>query len=190
VTSLRESCDNGNDWCQAVLPESQGDVTGFFWTCALARIRRNHIARLRSFLNKHWHPISTLTRRSLRTAFYLMGALVGILSLAPAATLPPTSIGDKAEHVLAYALLGFLGGVSSERGVLRTFLGLSAFGIAIEMLQTFSPGRSPDALDLLADIVGAALGCGAALALRPMILRERIAGQPIDSAGRSRGGKE
>jgi VanZ family protein len=58
------------------------------------------------------------------------------------------------------------------------------------MLQTFSPGRSPDALDLVADIVGAALGCGAALALRPMILRERIAGQPIDSAGRSRGGKE
>jgi VanZ family protein len=134
--------------------------------------------------------MSTLIRRLLRTAFYLAGALVVILSLAPAATLPPTSIGDKAEHVLAYALLGLLGSLSSERGVLRTILGVSAFGIAIEMLQTFSPGRSPDALDVLADVVGATLGGGAAVALRPMILRERIAGHPVDSGGRSQGGKE
>lgn len=135
----------------------------------------------------------TLIRRLLRIAFYLAGALVGILSLAPAATLPPSSIGDKAEHALAYALLGLLGAATSERGVLRMILGLVASGIAIEGLQAFSPGRSPDALDVLADIVGAALGCGAAVALRLMILRDRIADRAIEAAGKpgqSRDGKE
>ena len=138
--------------------------------------------------------MSPLIRRLLRSAFYLASALVGVLSLAPAATLPATSIGDKVEHVLVYALLGFLGGTSSRRRVLRTILGLSAFGIAIEMLQTFSPGRSPDAFDVLADLAGAALGCGAAVALRPMasMVRERIAGAAAAAsgkAGRSRGGE-
>lgn len=120
-----------------------------------------------------------LIRRLLRAAFYLASALIFALSLMPAAALPPATIGDKAEHLIAYALLGLLGGVSSERGVLRTILALAAFGIAIELLQTFSPGRSPDVLDALADIVGACLGCGAAAALRPMtsMFGDRFAGR-------------
>jgi len=104
----------------------------------------------------------------LRIAFYGTGALVAALSLAPSATLPPMSIGDKMEHVTAYAVLGLLGAASSVRGVARVILGLAAFGIAIEMLQSFSPGRSPDPLDAMADIVGASLGCGAAIMLRRM----------------------
>lgn len=131
--------------------------------------------------------MSSLIRRLLRSAFYLASALVGVLSLAPAATLPTTSIGDKAEHVLAYALLGFLGGASSRRRVLRTILGLSAFGIAIEMLQAFSPGRSPDAFDVLADLAGVALGCGAAIALRSMasMARGRMDGAAAAASGKA-----
>jgi VanZ family protein len=104
----------------------------------------------------------------LRIAFYATATLVAALSLAPAATLPSTSIGDKMEHVIAYAVLGLLGAASSARGATRVILGLSAFGIAIELLQMLSPGRSPDLLDVLADIAGAGLGCGAAIALRRM----------------------
>ena len=83
----------------------------------------------------------------LRIAFYAAGALVAALSLVPSTTLPPTSIGDKVEHVIAYAVLGLLGAASSERGVLRVILGLAVFGLAIELLQAFSPGRAPDPLD-------------------------------------------
>jgi VanZ family protein len=110
--------------------------------------------------------MTPLIRRLGRVAFYLACALVGALSLAPSAALPPVSIGDKVEHVIAYAALALIGGVTSERGILRTILGLAAFGLLLELLQAFSPGRSPDAVDVAADIIGACLGGGAALALR------------------------
>ena len=107
-------------------------------------------------------------RRLLRIAFYAAAALVAALSLAPAATLPATSIGDKMEHAIAYAVLGLLGAASSVRDAMRTILGLAAFGLIIEGLQTFSPGRSPDLLDAVADAIGAGLGCAAAIVLRRM----------------------
>ncbi|HJR22515.1 MAG TPA: VanZ family protein [Dongiaceae bacterium] len=115
-----------------------------------------------------WPSLHARFRRTLRLAFYGANALVAALSLAPSAALPPTSIGDKAEHVIAFAILGMLGAASSERSVARTILGLAAFGIAIEMLQAFSPGRSPDPLDVVADVVGVGLGCGAVILLRRM----------------------
>lgn len=108
-------------------------------------------------------------RRLLRAAFYLAGVLVGALSLAPSAALPPVSVGDKAEHIIAYAVLGLLGGASAEHGIARTVLGLSAFGIVIELLQAFSPGRSPDVIDALADIIGGCIGCGLALVLPRLV---------------------
>jgi VanZ family protein len=122
--------------------------------------------------------VAPLIRRLLRAAFYLASGLVAALSLAPSAALPPVSIGDKAEHLIAYAALGMLGTASAGRGVLRTILGLAFFGIAIELLQGFSPGRSPDVLDAVADVVGACLGCGAAVALRYMTwkLIDKLAG--------------
>lgn len=117
-------------------------------------------------------------RRLLRIAFYLAGALVGALSLAPSAALPPVSIDDKVEHAIAYAALGLLGAASSERGVVRTILGLAAFGLLLECLQAFSPGRSPDAVDALADIIGTCVGAGVAIALRYVtpIAIDKIAG--------------
>ena len=105
-------------------------------------------------------------RRLFRLAFYASSALVGVLSLAPSTTLPPVSINDKIEHVVAYALLGILGAVSFECGALRTILGLAAYGLLLELLQAFSPGRSPELADALADIVGACVGYGTLITLR------------------------
>jgi VanZ family protein len=113
-----------------------------------------------------WYFARQAVRRLLRIAFYAAGALVAAVSLVPSTTLPPTSIGDKVEHVIAYAVLGLLGAASSERGIMRLILGLAAFGLAIELLQTFSPGRSPDLFDLAADIAGAGVGCCLAILLR------------------------
>ena len=109
-----------------------------------------------------------MVRRLVRIAFYAAAALVAAVCLVPSTTLPPTSIGDKLEHVIAYAVLGLLGAASSRRSALRVILGLAAFGLAIELLQTFSPGRSPELLDLVADIAGAGFGCGLAVLLRRM----------------------
>jgi hypothetical protein len=92
------------------------------------------------FQKASWQAGAARVRRLLRIAFYGAGALVATLSLAPGATLPATSIGDKMEHAIAYAVLGLLGATSSGRGTMRTILGLAAFGLIIEGLQTFSPG--------------------------------------------------
>jgi len=115
-----------------------------------------------------WHTHRPRVLRALRLAFCAASAGVAALSLAPAAALPPTSIGDKMEHVIAYAVLGLLGTASFAGGAARVILGLAAFGGAIELLQAFSPGRAPDVLDVVADIAGAGLGCGAAIMLRRM----------------------
>jgi VanZ family protein len=120
------------------------------------------------FRKASWHFSRQAVRRLLRVAFYAAGALVAAVSLVPSTTVPPTSIGDKVEHVIAYAVLGLLGAASSERGIKRVILGLAVFGLAIELLQTFSPGRSPDLLDVAADIAGAGVGCGLAILLRRM----------------------
>lgn len=120
------------------------------------------------FSKASWHPSRRPVGRLLRIAFFAAAALVAALSLVPSETLPPTSIGDKVEHVIAYAVLGLLGAASSQRGVTRVILGLALFGAAIELLQAFSPGRSPDPLDVAADIAGAGLGIGLAILLRQM----------------------
>ena len=115
---------------------------------------------------------------------------VAVLSLLPSSVLPPTSIGDKVEHVIAYAVLGLLGAASSDRSVMHVILGLSIFGSAIEMLQTFPPGRSPDPLDVVADAAGAAVGCGLAILLRHMtsLLIDKRAGGETPCRARVAGG--
>jgi VanZ family protein len=144
-----------------------------------------------SFFSKaSWRSSRWTVRRLLRIAFYATAALVAVLSLVPSGALPPTSIGDKVEHVIAYAVLGLLGAASSERGVMRVILGLAVFGVAIEMLQTFSPGRAPDPLDVVADIAGAGLGCGLAILLRRMtsLLIDKSAGGATPCHARVAGG--
>lgn len=129
-------------------------------------------------------------RQLWRGGFYAASTLVAVLSLVPSAALPPTSISDKVEHVIAYAVLGLLGAASSERSVIRVILGLAVFGIAIELLQTFSPGRSPDLLDVLADIAGATLGSGLVIPLRYMtsLLIDKSAGSATPCRARAAGG--
>jgi VanZ family protein len=148
------------------------------------------------FSKASWRSSRRFVRCLLRAGFYAASTLVAIFSLVPSGALPPTSIGDKVEHVIAYAVLGLLGAASSERGVMRVILGLAVFGVAIEMLQAFSPGRAPDPLDVVADIIGSGLGCSLALLLRHMTsllidksgggatpCRARVAGDVLPTSG-------
>lgn len=114
--------------------------------------------------------MTPLIRRVLLGSFYLASVLVGLLSLAPSATVPEIPVDDKTEHVLAYAALGLLGGVVSRWRTLRLVLALGAYGAVLEMLQAFSPGRSPEVADAVADIIGVCLGAGMAVVLRRVAL--------------------
>jgi VanZ family protein len=83
----------------------------------------------------------------------------------PAALRP--MYGDKAIHALEYAILGYLCAQAAlrtwpDRAPLRAalvgVLVALGFGLSDELHQAFVPGRSADALDLLADGAGATLG--------------------------------
>lgn len=76
------------------------------------------------------------------------------------------SAQDKVVHLVGYGLLGalLLGAMPwRERGYSLRQVGLaillaSLYGLLDEWHQSFVPGRHSDALDLVADFVGAALG--------------------------------
>jgi hypothetical protein len=64
---------------------------------------------------------------------------------------------DKVAHAGLYAVLGGLLRLASGRtGLAVAWAG--AYGVSDEVHQAFVPGRSPDPLDWLADVVGAWVG--------------------------------
>jgi VanZ family protein len=113
--------------------------------------------------------IATQSRLSPRTVirvlFGLAATVVAVLSLLPAHDLPNVAASDKIEHAGAYFVLAILGGLGlrERRGLLFLFIFLCAMGGVIELLQAFSPGRSPDVFDALANATGAAAGILVAL---------------------------
>lgn len=102
-----------------------------------------------------------------RILFFLAAAAVAVLSLLPQRDLPKVGVSDKLEHALAYFVLAILGSFAfrERRSLLYLLILLCAMGGVIEVLQAFSPGRSPDLIDAIADGAGAAAGVLIALAL-------------------------
>ena len=88
--------------------------------------------------------------------------ILTIAMLWPLANPPPTpDDSDKVFHLIAFAALSFPLSRTGRFGLLPVFVGASAFGGFIELIQpTFN--RSADMNDWAADIVGTILGitCG------------------------------
>jgi VanZ family protein len=98
-----------------------------------------------------------------------------VFSLVPSsiATALPTTGWDKGNHALGFAVLGVLGQLAWPGRTPIVLTALLAYGGLIELLQSFTPDRSAEAIDLLADWVGLLLGAGLAVLLE----RLRPAGQ-------------
>jgi VanZ family protein len=105
-------------------------------------------------------------RKITRILFGLAAVAVTVLSLLPQRDLPNVGVSDKLEHALSYFVLAILGsfGFRERRSLLYLFVLLCAMGGVIELLQAFSPGRSPEFGDAIADAAGAAAGILVALA--------------------------
>lgn len=86
--------------------------------------------------------------------------IVAALSLSPVTPSQIHQIGDKAEHFIAYALLSFLAtrGWSGTRFLFPSFLIILGFGVLMEGLQWYVPGRSLEGLDMVANGLGAFAG--------------------------------
>jgi len=128
-----------------------------------------------------FQPRSSFLTRVLRwapTIFYM--GFIFFASSVPGDELPSWGFWDKAEHLLAYAVLGilFLVPVAEARLALVTprtgaiaVLLATLYGAFDEIHQSFTPGRSPDVHDLFADFLGATVGVVVVLLLRFVVTR-------------------
>ena len=89
-----------------------------------------------------------------------------VAMLWPMEAPPPAPEGsDKLVHLAAFAALAFPLARTGRFGLIPVFIGASAFGGAIELIQP-SFNRSADVNDWVADVVGVALGIGLGLLYR------------------------
>ncbi|WP_457669766.1 VanZ family protein [Thiolapillus sp.] len=93
-----------------------------------------------------------------RLALGLALLLITYMALTPLPDLLQQSVNDKLGHGLVFALLSFLSHAAWPRRAFgwRHGLPLLAYGIALECLQYFVPGRYFSYLDMLADASGIA----------------------------------
>jgi VanZ family protein len=89
---------------------------------------------------------------------------VAVLSLLPAKH-APSLFNDKLEHLIAYAVLGFVGGLAfpTRRATVWMIALIPLLAIAMELGQEFSPGRSTEIADAVIS------GAGAWLSLLPWL---------------------
>lgn len=105
------------------------------------------------------------TQRVIRWLWVAALLTVVVGSLLPGDSKPMLAldwlgINDKIEHSSAYFALAFLALTGFERRNKAVAIALSMvlLGIALELLQHFSPGRTPDVYDALANGCGVAIG--------------------------------
>jgi VanZ family protein len=95
---------------------------------------------------------------SWRWAFALCLLGVLVMSLLPPSSSLPTTGWDKSNHLLAFAVLAWLSHRARTGRPVATPALLLAYGGLIELLQSLTPDREADLLDLLADGVGLMVG--------------------------------
>lgn len=105
-------------------------------------------------------------------------AIIFIASSIPNLGPLPGGVSDKSGHSIGYAILGALvlralSGARWARVTWKTaFLAIAIatlYGVSDEWHQSFVPGRSPEVLDVVADMTGATIAvvlAGAAAAVR------------------------
>jgi VanZ family protein len=92
-----------------------------------------------------------------RWAFALCLVVVLVSALMPPQIIGPVG-WDKMNHAMTFAVLTMLGcGAYAERKV-QVLIGLLAYGVLIELLQSLTDYRSAEVLDVVADAVGLPVG--------------------------------
>lgn len=126
-----------------------------------------------------------VTRRTLSEwfwplAFWALVVLTAALSWTPVQHLPQQvfDLWDKAQHALGFAALAYSGLSAYPRRPLRLALGLLAYGVLIEWVQSATGWRHGDVADWLADALGVAVGAAVWAATRRWISSVEAADRP------------
>ncbi len=100
-----------------------------------------------------------------------LAAAIAYATLGPAAQRPHSSLGQNAEHALAFALLGLAFGLAYARAPGRTaVLVIAQIGL-VEVLQLLAPGRHARLSDFVVGALAACAGLAAARAANWMLGR-------------------
>lgn len=118
--------------------------------------------------------VGTRGRRSAWALAIGWAALIWVASSISRPWLPPADFvpTDKVAHGLVFGVLGWLvfralsGGRRSWRAAVVSAVVALGYGVVDEIHQRFVPGRTPSALDVLADGLGATLAVSIAVMLR------------------------
>ena len=111
-----------------------------------------------------------------RLAFVVCVLAVLVLALVPTDVPIPSTGWDKSNHLLAFSVMALLGMRAFPGRTMAVLAGLLAYGVLIEVLQSYTPSRSADWRDVVADAVGLTLGW-AVVQLARLVIRLR-AGPP------------
>ena len=95
----------------------------------------------------------------------LTAVVTTVLTVAMLWPLEAPEGSDKLVHFIAFAALAFPLARTGRLGLLPVFIGASAFGAIIELIQPIF-NRSADLNDWVADTLGALIGIGLGLAYR------------------------
>ena len=104
-----------------------------------------------------------LVRQLRRIAFFKVSTRMVVITLmllgiwvATQQVTMPTEVNDKIIHIVVFFGFAFLVDLSSSRKPFWLWKGLPllTYGIAIEVMQYFTPTRSFSLLDILADFAG------------------------------------
>lgn len=102
--------------------------------------------------------MTRLTPTHYRWLFSICALAVLVLSLLPPDMAQPTTGWDKTNHLLAFGTLAVLGLRAWPGRIWQLALALTAYGAAIEVLQSLTPYRTSSWADLLVDVLGIAIG--------------------------------
>ena len=137
------------------------------WLCAGGGVSVGAAVSIRGLIGNpergdglnHFEWASRLIRLA-RAAAWLGLLGVAVLSLVTGAWRPHTPMPGQAEHFLAYFLTSFAFGVGypDRRTRMIACAGLCLAAGLFELLQNWSPGRSPNLLDWAASSAGAVAG--------------------------------
>ncbi len=104
--------------------------------------------------------------RTLSQMVFVIGLLAVIaLSVIPQGAIPDIGVSDKLGHIAAYAALALAGGIAYRRPrpLFMMAAGLLLLGAGLELVQALLPGRFASGYDVLANMVGIALGSAVAI---------------------------